>query len=212
MHMYTKGDLASSKAIARLIELEYEVSIPFSLHLRYDLVACKNNIFYKIQVKYAFEGEVKRSTGQRNSEGWKSNDYEVGDFDYYAIYLPDIDTIVFPSIKFAGITIHSTPCNIGNFWWYEDFLEFTDNAYERISEEFESSYIHPTKGKSKPKMHLRRVERPSKEELEKLVWEFSITKLSKRYGVSDVAIAKWCKSYGIERPKQGYWAKSINNM
>jgi hypothetical protein len=53
----------------------------------------------------------------------------------------------------------------------------------------------------------RRVERPSKEELEKLIWEIPTSQLALRFGVSDVAIAKWCKSYGITKPQRGYWAK-----
>lgn len=40
---------------------------------------------------------------------------------------------------------------------------------------------------------LRRVERPSKEELEKLVKEFPMTKIGKMFGVSDNAIKKWLK-------------------
>lgn len=53
----------------------------------------------------------------------------------------------------------------------------------------------------------RRVERPSKEELSKLIWEKPTTQLAKDFGVSDKAIEKWCKSYGIEKPPRGYWAK-----
>lgn len=53
----------------------------------------------------------------------------------------------------------------------------------------------------------RRVERPSKEELEKMIWETSVLEVSYKYGVSDVAVAKWCKKYGIVRPPRGYWAK-----
>lgn len=53
----------------------------------------------------------------------------------------------------------------------------------------------------------RKVEWPSKEELEKQVWEISTTKLAEKYGVSDNAIAKWCKNYGIEKPPRGYWRK-----
>lgn len=54
----------------------------------------------------------------------------------------------------------------------------------------------------------RRVERPTKAELEKLVWEVPTSILAKRYGVSDVAISKWCKTLGITKPSRGYWTKS----
>jgi len=51
------------------------------------------------------------------------------------------------------------------------------------------------------------VNKPSKEELAKAVWETPTSKLALRYGVSDVAVAKWCRTYGIDKPPRGYWAK-----
>lgn len=53
----------------------------------------------------------------------------------------------------------------------------------------------------------RKVIRPSKEELTKMVWEKPTRVLAEEFGVSDVAIAKWCKMYGISKPPRGYWAK-----
>ena len=59
------------------------------------------------------------------------------------------------------------------------------------------------------KLKSRKVERPSKEELEKLIWEKPFTELGKQFGVSDVAIKKWCKKYGITNfPSQSYRTKS----
>lgn len=56
----------------------------------------------------------------------------------------------------------------------------------------------------------RKVERPSKEELEKLLWEKPTTKIAEQYDVSDKAVGKWAKSYGIEKPPRGYWQKQHN--
>lgn len=53
----------------------------------------------------------------------------------------------------------------------------------------------------------RKVERPSKEELFKLLWELPTTKIANQYGVSDKAVEKWSKSYNIQKPPRGYWAK-----
>lgn len=53
----------------------------------------------------------------------------------------------------------------------------------------------------------RKVERPSKNELEILIWSKPTTHLAQDFGVSDKAIEKWCKAYGIEKPPRGYWAK-----
>lgn len=48
---------------------------------------------------------------------------------------------------------------------------------------------------------------PSKEELEKLIWEFPTIQLAKKLGVSDKAIEKRCKKLNISKPPRGYWSK-----
>jgi len=55
---------------------------------------------------------------------------------------------------------------------------------------------------------LRKFERPTKEELEKLVWEMSHLQLTKKLGPkSSNSIKKWCQEYGIVSPPRGYWAR-----
>lgn len=62
--------------------------------------------------------------------------------------------------------------------------------------------------KSKPRESQRRVVRPSKEELERLINEFPFTTLGKKFGVSDNAIKRWCVDAGIVlTSKRGYWSK-----
>lgn len=58
--------------------------------------------------------------------------------------------------------------------------------------------------------YKRKVIRPSKEDLEKLIWENPTIKLAKKFGVSDKAIERWCIGYNIKKPPRGYWTK-INN-
>ena len=59
-----------------------------------------------------------------------------------------------------------------------------------------------------PKISQRKVkDRPTKEELEKMVWSKPTTQIAKQFGVSDNAIAKWCEIYSIKKPSRGYWAK-----
>lgn len=55
---------------------------------------------------------------------------------------------------------------------------------------------------------LRPTRSPSKEELSVLIWQLSALEIGKRFGVSDVAVAKWCKKFGLEKPGPGYWSKS----
>lgn len=48
-----------------------------------------------------------------------------------------------------------------------------------------------------PKLSQRRIQRPTKEELEILIKENSFSALGRKFGVSDNAIRKWCKTYRI---------------
>jgi hypothetical protein len=57
------------------------------------------------------------------------------------------------------------------------------------------------------KLKSRKVERPSKEELKKLIWEQPTLQIARQLGVSDKAIAKWCSIYDLDKPSRGYWAK-----
>lgn len=49
---------------------------------------------------------------------------------------------------------------------------------------------------------LRRVERPSREELKKMIRKESFVHIGSRYNVTDNAIKKWCKSYNLPYKKQ----------
>lgn len=58
-----------------------------------------------------------------------------------------------------------------------------------------------------PRAGNRKVEWPSKDVLEKLVWEKSILQIGKDYGVRDNTVRKWCRRYGIKCPTVGYWQR-----
>jgi hypothetical protein len=53
----------------------------------------------------------------------------------------------------------------------------------------------------------RKVERPSKEELSKMLQEIPTLQIAKKYGVADNTVAKWAKRYGLSKPPRGYWSK-----
>ena len=46
-----------------------------------------------------------------------------------------------------------------------------------------------------------------KEELEKIIWEMPMTKISKIYGLAPNIIKKWCIKLGVSRPSARYWQK-----
>lgn len=50
-------------------------------------------------------------------------------------------------------------------------------------------------------------DRPSKEVLQRLVWDKPTTQVAREFGVSDKAVEKWCKGYAIQKPPRGYWVK-----
>jgi 5-methylcytosine-specific restriction endonuclease McrA len=57
------------------------------------------------------------------------------------------------------------------------------------------------------KSRKTKIKWPTKEELQKLIWEKPTIKIAKEFGVSDKAIEKQCKKHGISKPPRGYWAK-----
>lgn len=63
-----------------------------------------------------------------------------------------------------------------------------------------------------PNESKRKVKRPSKEELHKLVWSMPTIEIAKLYGVSDKSIEKWCRCYEIDKPPRGYWAKKRSKV
>lgn len=46
-----------------------------------------------------------------------------------------------------------------------------------------------------------------RERLYEEVWESPVTKVAKRYGVTDTALRKMCRKLGVPVPGNGYWAK-----
>ena len=53
---------------------------------------------------------------------------------------------------------------------------------------------------------LRKTKRPTKQELEILIWKYPFTKIGKIYNVSDNTIRNWAKSLGIVNfPSRGYF-------
>lgn len=209
-HTKYYGDIAVAKTILDLTIKGYTILMP---HIkednRFDLVAYKDNTFYKMQCKYSSDGLCPKHTSWSNTSGTKIKLYDLGDFDYYAVYLPKIDKVVYPSIKFAGKHIAQEISNSATpFYWWEDFTNFTNTANKKSYKDFGVELTKSiTQNITEAKFKSRKVVRPSKEELQKLVWKRPCIELSKVFGVSDKAIEKWCKSYGISKPPRGYWSK-----
>lgn len=61
-------------------------------------------------------------------------------------------------------------------------------------------------------LHKELKNKPSREELSKLLWEKPISQICKLYNVSDNAVIKWCKKFKLTKPPKGYWIKKENNV
>jgi hypothetical protein len=209
-HTKNKGDIATAKAIADLTVKGYLVFTPVVCeHLPFDLIAYKDNKCYRIQAKYSGDNRVVNRTIWVDKNGTHQKKYQSDDFDFYAVYLPDIDKVVYPSINFSGCYITTkVPNSATPFYWWEDFTEFTEEAIKRTYKDFGVD-LTTRSVNTKARIQTRKVPRPSKEELQKLVWEKPTTQIAKDFGLSDKAIEKWCKAYGIEKPPRGYWVKKV---
>ncbi len=204
-----KGDIAVAKVIADLTVKGYYIFLPVSEHLRFDLVAYKDDKFLKIQVKYS-SGDDNGSHAVRGSVSWCNNTgsirkkYQLTDFDYFAVYLADIDKVVYPNITFKDIAIRTALVNhngIG-FYWFEDFLDFTDTAQKHKRGDLggKLGYV--------PRNNARKVEWPTKEELCELVEMHPLTTIAKSYGVDSNSVKDWCDKYEIPTKPRGFWQKA----
>jgi hypothetical protein len=208
-----KGDIGTTQVIADLSKKGYVILTPVVCEsLPFDIVAFKDGEFKRIQCKYSADGTARKSTTYSDRRGNHRKNYNDSDFDYYGIYLPDLDKVVYPSIKFKGATIATEVRNSATpFYWWEDFTEFTDVANKKTYKDFGKTVTQMvTQNVIESRLKKRKAERPSKEDLKKLLWEIPTQKLAETYGVSDVAISKWAKSYGIDKPPRGYWAKKYS--
>lgn len=116
--------------------------------------------------------------------------------------------------QYCGYDKHVEVCHIKPIHSFSlDTLISTVNAPENIlilcpncHWEFDRKNRKPkTKVERKPRP--RKVQWPTKDELEKLLWEKPTTQIAKQYKVSDKAIAKWAKQYNLQKPPRGYWAR-----
>ena len=99
-HTKFKADIGVAKCIADLVSKGYVPCIPLSEHQPYDIVAVLGNgSIIKLQVKYATlkRGvvEIKFRTSWADKHGSHTKHYNQGDFDFYAIYCPEKDVVLY---------------------------------------------------------------------------------------------------------------------
>lgn len=191
-HTKDKGDIALMKITLDLTIKGFNIFLPISEHLPFDFIAYKDGKCYRIQAKYSSGGKVNNST----YSGDKSTKYyQEDDFDYYGVYLPEIDRCIYPSIKFAGANFRFSKCNSATpFYWYEDFLDFTDEAEKKNYRDLGWTIdILITENILERTIKRRKVKRPPLDEIIKLVDEKGYSETGRMFGVSDNAVRKWIK-------------------
>jgi len=204
-----KGDLGVLAVINVAIKAGIMVSLPFGDRAPYDLIFEKDGICKRIQVKSRMpkDGVVMIKRVNRTSS---SVVYSKDNIDAFAIYCPKTDATAF---------INITEVDMVN-----DFcIRFEDAKVRHKNCKYAQCYVNPlrvfnsaivdvyvpniSKLQRPDRRHTRKVKRPTKAELEKMIWEKPTTAIAMQFGVSDKAVEKWCKSYGVAKPARGYWAK-----
>jgi len=141
-HTKVKADIGVAKVITDLLEKGYIPCIPLSEHQPYDIVVVLDNgITRRLQVKYATlkkngTVEVKFRTSWADKRGTHIKHYESKDFDYYAIYCPEKNKVLYvynspdcpKSIRF------DRACNnqAKHVHWANDYLVLKRESSETI--------------------------------------------------------------------------------
>ncbi|MFA4992734.1 MAG: group I intron-associated PD-(D/E)XK endonuclease [Candidatus Omnitrophota bacterium] len=99
-HTKVKADIGVAKCIADLVGKGYVPCMPLSEHQPYDIVVVLDDgSVAKLQVKYATlkNGviEIKFRTSWADKHGSHTRHYSESDFDFYAIYCPEKDIVLY---------------------------------------------------------------------------------------------------------------------
>ena len=139
---------------------------------------------------YERNGNLK-SYYQKRHDLLAENGWKVYELHYSACFRCEVlDDLI------LCITNSESKCDFN----YEDYRQYLVERKKKISE------LDP-KWRNRPRPHTRKVVQPSKEDLEKLVWEKPTAQMAKDFGVSDSSIGAWCKRCGISKPPRGYWSR-----
>lgn len=123
-----KGEIGETQVMTDLMRKGYEVLVPFSESLPFDLAVHKDGRFGRIQVKYrakrdgCVEADIRRMQPKEPRRAMK--DHEI---DYVAIFCPDNGETYYVDFKKMGtsikIRIDEPERNSPNINYAEDFRE-----------------------------------------------------------------------------------------
>ena len=84
-----KGDYAVVRAIASLTKLDFDVSIPITESASYDLIAEKDGILKRVQVRYTSNKEVDLRRIHSNSTGYVVKKTKINAYDWLYVLTAD---------------------------------------------------------------------------------------------------------------------------
>jgi hypothetical protein len=95
-HTKEKGDLGVLKAQIDLFEQGFTICLPMTEHAPFDLIAYRDGMFRRIQVKYRALGtsgalQIKFSTAWADRNGVHTAKVDKSEVDLYCVYCPDTD-------------------------------------------------------------------------------------------------------------------------
>jgi len=141
-HTKRKGDIGLTKVIGDLTEKGFVPCIPLSEHQAYDIIAViGKSKAVRLQVKYAALKEngtvdVRFRRNWADKYGVHTRHYSEDEFDYYAIYCPQKDIILYiPNASDCPKAIRfDKPRNNQRqgIKWANDYLEIKRESSETI--------------------------------------------------------------------------------
>ena len=139
-HTKHKGDIGLTKIICSLTEKGYVPCMPLSEHQPYDIVAVLDDgKTIKLQAKYAALQEngtieVRHRRNWADKNGVHTEHYSEEEFDYYAIYCPEKDIVLYvPNVSDCPKTIRFDRTGNNqkqNVKWANDYLEIKRKSSE----------------------------------------------------------------------------------
>lgn len=132
-HTKTKGDLGVLKAQVDLYEKGYMILVPQTEHAPFDLVAYKDGVFKRIQVKYRELNdkgilEIRFRSSYSTGKGTTTKNIDKEEIDVYCVYCPQTDLCYYfdPKVFRKSISLRViAPKN-----YQEKYINFADEYRE----------------------------------------------------------------------------------
>lgn len=234
---YKRGQKPISETIFEQALLDLGVTViaqymPYESDRYYqiDFAIVDSKIAFEVNGGQHYENGKLKPYYQERHDHFKSLGWTVHEIQYYeAINLDRAKKVIFKCLENKTIE-YSTDPKIINYNHEKNLQKEIDKNNIKILEEnieilnkaikfknaitdndFSVFFSSIKEGTIKDELRYiasRKVDRPLKEELLKIVWVSSMTTLAKQFGVVANSIKKWCKRYGIPHPPAGYWQRS----